>query len=422
MTGEFPKNKPFWRPGRLLQNTIHASSWNVARIALQAGSLILLTHAFGVETYGVLAGVTSLYITIAQFVGLGTGISLLRHLAREGESHARMLSTQRIYFLTGAAALLIAWPASLLVAGNMASPHALACLATAELLIAPTLMPYAYRFQAEERLFLSGAMQTLIPIARIIAVIGALMMNVRDLNTYALLHLTSVIVIVATAALFARRRPVLEVIAHPALTTVREGLPYMVSGATITAGSELDKTILLRVQGSAVTGVYTAAYRVMQAATLPVNSLILAATPRLFRSSQGDNDGLARSLLIAVLTYSVTTAAGLAVLSPLLHLILGKEFIPSEPILRAFCVNVVTGCVRQLITGRLTASDKQRNRNFIEIAGLVISITLLILSTPTFGPWGAISSLAIGDLVVICLGIRHLRIAHVARPESSKNI
>jgi len=203
---------------------------------------------------------------------------------------------------------------------------------------------------------------------------------------------------------------------------VREGLPYMVSSATITAGSELDKTILLRVQGSAVTGVYTAAYRVMQAATLPVNSLILAATPRLFRSSQGDSAGLARSLLVAVLAYSVTAAAGLAVLSPLLHLILGKAFIPSEPILRAFCFNVVTGCVRQLITGRLTACDKQRDRNFIEIAGLIISITLLSLSTPTFGPWGAIASLAISDLVVIGLGIRHLRTANAARPESTKNI
>jgi O-antigen/teichoic acid export membrane protein len=423
MTSNSRTQRFFWRPGRLLQNTIHAGSWNVARILLQAGSLILLTRTFGVDTYGLLAGATSLYITASQFVGLGTGIALLRHVVQQGPSNARLRATQFIYFLTGFAALLVAWPVSIVVVGGLTSPLTLACLAMAEVLVAPMLMPYSYLFQAEERLFLSGAMQTLAPIARIVAVTTALLLNARDLDTYALLHLSSITLAVATAVFLAHRRPDGGVDEHsPLVVTVREGLPYVVSSATITASSELDKTILLRVQGSAVTGIYTAAYRIMQAATLPVNSLILAATPRLFRSSQGDNTGLAKSLLIAVLAYSVTAAVGLAVFSPLLHLILGKAFIPSEPILRAFCFNVVTGCVRQLITGRLTASDKQRERNFIEIAGLVTSVTLLTLSTPTFGAWGAIASLAIGDLAVICLGIRHLRIANLPRPESTKNI
>lgn len=420
---DHPRNRSVsWRPGRLLQNTIHANGWNVVRIALQAGSLVLLTHAFGVKTYGVLAGATSLYITIAQFVGLGSGIALLRHVAQHGASHSRLRATQHIYILTGLAALLLAWPISLFVVGDMASPLVLACLATAELLIAPTLMPYAYLFQAEERLFLSGAMQTLAPIARIVAVMATLWLGVRDLGTYAVLHLSSIALAVVTAALLARRKPGHNAATYSPLAAMREGLPYTISSATTTAGSELDKTILLRTQGSAVTGVYTAAYRIMQAATLPVNSLILAATPRLFRSDREDNAGFGRALLVAVLAYSIVAALGVALLSPFLHLLLGKDFVPSEPLLRAFCLNIVTGCVRQLVTGRLTASDQQRNRNAIEIAGLITSITLLLLLTPPFGPWGAIAALATSDVLVIALGGHHLMtMPALRRTGSEKN-
>lgn len=415
MTGDSNKSNAPWRPGRLLRNTFHAGGWNVVRIVLQAGSLVLLTRTFGVTTYGVLAGATSLYITVAQFVGLGSGIALVRHVAQHGASYSRMRATQHVYILTGLAALLLAWPISLLVIGEMASPVVLACLATAELLIAPTLMPYAYLFQAEERLFLSGAMQTLAPIARIIAVIATLWLGVRDLGTYAVLHLSSIALAVVTAALFARRKPSHNTAKYSPLAAMREGLPYTISSATTTAGSELDKTILLRTQGSAVTGVYTAAYRIMQAATLPVNSLILAATPRLFRSGREDNSGFGRTLLVAVLAYSIVAAFGVALLSPFLHLLLGKDFGPSEPLLRAFSINVVTGCVRQLVTGRLTASDKQSDRNAIEIAGLITSITLLFLLTPTFGPWGAIAALATSDILVIAWGSRHLMAMPVTR-------
>jgi O-antigen/teichoic acid export membrane protein len=415
MTGKASNYNLPWRPGRLLVNTMHVGGWSMLRIVLQAGSLILLTHAFGVKTYGVLAGATSLYITLAQFVGLGTGTALLRHVSQQREAHARMRATQNTYLLTGLAALLVAWPISVLVVGNQAPPLALACLATAELMIAPALLPYSYLFQAEERLFPSGAMQTLAPIARIIAVVAALLMNVRDLGSYAFLHLATVTLVVVVTLLLVHRKPPTQAEVQSPLAAIREGLPYMISSATITASSELDKTILLRVQGSAVTGIYTAAYRVMQAATLPVNALILAAMPRLFRSTHGDAPRLTRLLLIAVLAYSVTAAVGLALLSPWLHLVLGVEFIPSEAILRAFCINVITGCVRQLITGRLTASDKQRSRNVIEIIGLCTSIALLAFLIPMFGVWGAIVALAASDIVVIFLGFRQLMAAPSVR-------
>jgi O-antigen/teichoic acid export membrane protein len=397
-----------WRPGKLLQNTLHASGWSAVRITLQATSLILMTHTFGVRAYGVLAGITSLYVTIAQFVGVGSGVALVRHLARQGDAGARMTATRHAYFLSGLVAFAVAWPISILLLGNLMSAAGMACLAIAELIIAPSLMPFAYYYQARERMFLSGAMLTLAPIARIGAVLSALLLHIKELPAYAVLHFAWLSLTVCAALQLARTKS--PDASQPATMSqvVREGIPYMVSGATITASSELDKTILLKTQGSVVTGLYTAAYRIMQAATLPVNSLILAATPRLFRATTDDRGKFVRQLLVAVVAYSVTAASALAVLSPFLHFLLGTSFKPSEPILRAFCFNILTGSVRQLVTGRMTTVDMQRDRNLIEIAGLGVSITLLLLLTPRYGPWGAIFSLALSDITVTTLGTMRL--------------
>ncbi|MBE1160435.1 lipopolysaccharide biosynthesis protein [Dyella acidiphila] len=391
---------------------MHASGWSATRIVLQAASLVLMTHTFGVRAYGVLAGITSLYVTIAQFVGLGSGIALLRHLARNGETHARMSATRRAYLVSGLGAFVVAWPVSMLLLDHMMSATGMVCLAAAELIVAPSLMPYVFYYQAKERMMLSGAMQTLAPFARIGAVISALVLQVKDLSTYAVLHLSWLVAVVCIALQLARVRAREASPPYPMSHIVREGFPYMVSGATITASSELDKTILLKAQGSAVTGLYTAAYRIMQAATLPVNALILAATPRLFRASASDQGKLMRQLLAAVIAYSVIAASALALFSPLLHFVLGSNFRPSEPILRAFCFNVLTNSVRQLVTGRMTTVDMQRDRNFTELAGLGVSITLLFALTPHYGPLGAIFALAMSDISVIVIGTIRLAAAH----------
>jgi O-antigen/teichoic acid export membrane protein len=188
----------------------------------------------------------------------------------------------------------------------------------------------------------------------------------------------------------------------------------MVSSAAMTAGSELDKTILLRSAGGVIAGQYAAAYRIMQAATLPVNSLILAAAPRMFRTA-GQARKLTSALFIATLCYAFFTALAIAVFSPFARIVLGDGFAGSEAFLRGLCFIVVTNCLRQLVTAQMTTTDMQKSRNLIEITGLVVSIALLLLLIPSLGPWGAIIALGVADTSVILLGF-----TRISRPSSKK--
>lgn len=389
-----------WRPGRIARNTAHASSWSGVRIALQAASLVLMARVLGANGYGALAGSIALFMVCGQFTGLGSGIALVRHVARGGEMRARFAATERTYLLSGTALTLLAIPPSLSLLGSLVPATALALLAIAEILVAPTLLPLVYRYQAEERLFLSSAIGTLAPIARLAAIASMAALGLRNVTSFAQLYLVWLIltVVVTLYSAWPRGKAVTTDTTRQA---IREGLPYAVSGLALTAGSELDKTVLLRLAGEAVTGPYAAAYRIASAATLPVNALVLAASPRLFRSPSADNTRLAATMLMVVLSYATLAAIAVWLLAPFAPWLLGHGFDNATPLLRALCLIILTGSLRQYVTALLTTRDLQVSRNMIEIGGVCTTLIMLTILVPSFGAYGAVFAVAISDTAVI---------------------
>jgi O-antigen/teichoic acid export membrane protein len=370
------------------------------RIALQAASLVLMARVLGANGYGALAGSVALFMVFGQFTGLGSGIALVRHVARGGEMRARFAATERIYFLSGTALTLLALPLSLGLLGSLVPAMALALLAIAEILAAPTLLPLVYRYQAEERLFLSSAIGTLAPVARLAAIASMAALGWSNVTSFAQLYLACLIltVVVTLYLTWPRGKAVATDTTRQA---IREGLPYAVSGLALTAGSELDKTVLLRLAGEAVTGPYAAAYRIASAATLPVNALVLAASPRLFRSPSPDNTRLAATMLMVVLSYATLAAIALWLLAPFAPWLLGHGFDNAAPLLRAFCLIILTGSLRQYVTALLTTRDLQVSRNMIEIGGVCSTLIMLTILVLSFGAYGAVFAIAVSDTAVI---------------------
>src|SRR5690606_24200635 len=104
----------------------------------------------------------------------------------------------------------------------------------------------------------------------------------------------------------------------PVIAAIREGLPFTVSGLAGTAGSELDKTLVLRSAGDAAAGQYSAAYRLVMAATLPVNSLILASAPRMFGQVRNGLSSFHGLLVATTLGYALMASVLVLILAPLI--------------------------------------------------------------------------------------------------------
>lgn len=394
-----------WRPGGLARNTACTVAWNLWRIALQALNLVALARLFGADGYGVLAGTIALFVACAQFVGMGTGMALVRDSVRDARAGADVYAqTRTVYLATGLAAFLLAWPLGVWLLGDQVPADALAALAFAELVATPAVMPLVYRLQSQERMGAFGALLSLPPAVRLVVTLALLLLDYDSITGFALLYLGGMLC--ASLAAHAVASP--HGCARPRwsdLWYLRQGLPYVLPGVTSAVGSEVDKTILLRSAGAAETGHYAAAHRIMQAAAVPVGALMLAAVPRLFRSSAatGRPHG-ARMLVLAALAYALPMAILLWLLAPLAPWLLGTQFRPSVDLLRGLSLVLVAACLRQVTLALLTTSDLQRIRNRIEVSAAVASIGALLAAIPVFSAWGAVIVLGTTDLLVVAAG------------------
>jgi O-antigen/teichoic acid export membrane protein len=306
---------------------------------------------------------------------------------------------------------LIIWPASLWILPNQLTPLALACLAGAELVAAPAVLPTVYYYQAQERMGKFGAALAVVPLARLTSILVALALPNRSIELFAIIYVGTVAASTALVVLMTVR----TMPSHPsyinARTVLVEGLPYAVTGAVATAGNELDKTIVLSRLGAEAAGHYAAPFRIIQAAVMPISSLMLAAVPRMFRMAGGGNEvAKLKAMLKVAFLYLAIVSCVLWFLSPYLHHLLGRDFIESAPILRGLLAYFVLNGFRQIVSASLTTSDFQWLRNAIEGFASALSILGMIVLIPSYGIRGAIMAITLAETVYLIIGAVAIRV------------
>lgn len=395
-----------WRPGALARNAAHGTAWNFARVALQATSLVALASLFGGEGYGLLAGTIALFATCAQLVGLGAGIALVRDAARDPSVRAERLSrTRTVYLTTGLVFFLAAWTLGSVLLSDELSPSTLAALAFAEMFLAPALLPTAYWLQVQERMGAFGFVTSVTPMVRLVAALLLLPRGSASVDAFAFLYVGLLAIALAAVIASFHGRHALAPIRLAHLSFAREGLPYVLPSVTLTAGQEIDKTLVLQLAGAAAAGPYAAACRIAQAAVLPVNSLVLTAAPRLFRAfSSGSGNRTLQPLIVAAGVYGCLAALALYLLAPAVPLLLGADFSSAVVTLRLLCLLVITSSLRQVIMAGLTTNDAQQRRNLVELLAVATMVALCISFVPRFGVSAAALSLIVADLVALLAG------------------
>ena len=95
---------------------------------------------------------------------------------------------------------------------------------------------------------------------------------------------------------------------------VAEGVFFSIAGSAATIYNDIDKIMLSRLADLAATGVYAAAYRVIDVSMTPVRSLAAAAYPQFFRKGTAGMAATypyARSLIAKTSLYGLLASAGL---------------------------------------------------------------------------------------------------------------
>jgi O-antigen/teichoic acid export membrane protein len=173
------------------------------------------------------------------------------------------------------------------------------------------------------------------------------------------------------------------------------GAGFVFVDSANTAQADIDKVVLGGFGLDTDTGVYAAAYRIADLATLPLGALVRASYSEFFRRGSttiAEAVRYARKLTGVSVTYGLCAGILLWVTAPLLEVIMGQEFddsvtalrwiafIPAVRAAQFFPANVLTGADRQWVRARLMA------------VSAVLNLASNILLVPKYGWRGAASS------------------------------
>jgi O-antigen/teichoic acid export membrane protein len=398
------------RSSPLARASGHMLAGQLLRVGTQAAYFVLLARSLAPDGYGTFVGVTALVAIAAPFASLGGGNLLIKAVARDPSRFAAALGNAWLMVgASGAALLALVLGVAPLVLPRGVPLELVALVGVAELLFARVLDVCGAAFQARHQLARTSLLQLLLSVCRLagIALVYATGASATP-RTWGAFYLAATIIAAAVGARLVLRelgRPALDL--HRLRAELGEGALFAASLSAQSVYNDLDKTMLARLSALAATGIYGAAYRILDVAFLPVRSLLFAAYAHFFRhgaSGLRGTVGFARRLLPVAVGYAAVTVLLLVVLAPLVPRLLGARYGEVVPALRWLSPILLLRAVHYFAADALTGAGRQGLRSAVQLVVAAFNVGLDFALIPRHGWRGAAwASLASDALLAVLL-------------------
>jgi O-antigen/teichoic acid export membrane protein len=398
------------RCSTLARNSTWMFLGNGLRAIVQAGYFILIARALGPTQYGAFVGAMALIAIVAPFAGLGAGNLLIKNVARNKELFSEYWGNALLMLSVSGALLLIAVLSLVRFVLPGSIPWSLIVLiGVSELLAARGVEIAAQGFQAADQLRYTAKLSLLPFLLRFLGatMVFALWHRITAVR-WGWFYLGSTLISSAIAIGLASYK-----LGAPrlALSRIRgelvEGFYFGASFSAQSVYNDIDKTMLARLSTLDATGIYAAAYRLIDVVFAPVRSILNAAYPNFFRHGQ---DGIAASyayakrLLPKVVGYSGLALIGLFVAAPIVPLVLGAEYVRTVEALRWLALLPLLKTFHYFLADSLTGAGYQGVRTAAQIFVAAVNVGLNIWLMPAYSWRGAAwASIASDALLVVTL-------------------
>ncbi|SBT52719.1 Membrane protein involved in the export of O-antigen and teichoic acid [Micromonospora auratinigra] len=398
----------------------------IGRIALQGLYFVVLARTLGAAHYGASAAVLALVSMLLPFSSLGTILLLVRNVAQQPATAAvQWANCVTLVLVSGTTLAVLLALAGRWVAPAATSVAVIAAVGITDLVLARVTEAAGAVFHAQEHMHWSALVPVLLQAARLLG-LAALVLGpwTVDLTSWAVSYAVSTALVCLALTVLVLRRLGWS---PPQLARYRQewrtGLLFSVGMASTTVYNDVDKAMLGRFATLEATGIYSAAYRVVDMSYAPVRSLLGAASPAMWRAGADGSvtavAAVARArLLRPAAAYCLLGTVGMFGAADLVPALLGDSFTESVPALRALSfLLIVKGC-HYVIGDTLTCAGAQGARTVVQVAVAVLNVGLCLLLIPTHGWQGAVLvSLVCDGLLAVGLGAI---LAHRLRRERSR--
>jgi len=366
-------------------------------VLLQAGYFILIGRTLGSREYGAFVGVVALINVLSQFSSLGMEMILVRNISRARESFAATWGNALRISTSGFIALL----ALAMLIGHFTLKPELRLLipyiALSDALFGKIVQLASRAFQGAGQLSQTAKLTALTNFARVVMAFG-LFLFVQLQHIYADAHLwTSVYWLSSLATAIIAFGMVTTRLGWPKFEPIRlrdltDGFSFSLSSSSISVYNDIDKTFLASEGRLYAAGIYSAAYRIIDVASIPIYAIYTAASPRFFRegeSSVTQASLLANQLLKRTVPYGIGIALLLLAGSPLLPYVFGSSFRGSVEVLRWLCLLPLIRGLHYAWGTTITGSSSQWYRTWTQLGAAAFNLLLNAVLIPRWSWQGA---------------------------------
>ena len=413
----------------LLRDTTHLSIGQGVRLIIQAAYFVLVARALGPDHYGAFVTAVAIAALLSPFSGLGTPNLFIKNV-RSGKRDAQvcwgnglllcLLSGTLLSLIAGALTVLIPLRITLFVTLTVAF---------ADLVLLRVTELAAFGFTALDQMKQTSIQNVVVSGLRLAGILGLLAVersvSLRQWVTVYLFTTAMGTVYAGAKGSQCWGRPQAD------LTSLREdaaeGVFFSIAGSAATVYNDIDKVMLSRLGSLDATGVYAAAYRVIDVSMTPVRSLAAAAYPQFFRVGRDGLDATYRyalSLIAKASIYGLAASAGLWLFAPLLTHILGAKYESVVPAVRWLALIPFLRCLHSFMADALSGAGLQRTRTTIQVVVALVNIAVNLVILPRYSWRGAAwTSLGCdGLLVVLFWGITGYCGHRLSRPRPGSEV
>lgn len=391
----------------LVRNTLWMMLSQGLRLVLQAAYFVIIARALGAEQYGAFIGATALAAILAPFASLGSGDILIKNVSRNPQLFKESWGNALFMLVVSSFMLLIL----VMVAAPFLLPKTipiilLFCVALSDLFFLRTLDTASKAFLAMDLVSRSAQLTVLLTLKNLIAaLIFVSFFKNPDILVWACLYLASTAVAALIACLLVTR-----MLGYPKLALslikpeIRQGFYFSISLSAQTINNDIDKTMLASLSTLEATGIYAAAYRLIDVAFVPVYALLGAAYAKFFQEGEAGIRGslnFAKRLAPIAGGYGIAAGIVLFLIAPFVPYILGKEYINAVEAVRWLAPLLFLKAMQYFAADTLTGAGFQGIRSAMQALVAAFNFAINIWLIPLYSWRGAAWSSLVSDGVLM---------------------
>lgn len=370
-------------------------------------SFTFLGRSLGPDGYG---GYAALYAIVGPLVTLaasGVTLSLLQHVVRDKEDLSiTARSCLTLSLLLGSLLTVIGVIAATFIVESVPFAAIVAILAT-EFVTMPVVHMSATTIQAQDGFAASAPIRIFVIAARIVVLTVLFVTSTLTIMSLgiSMLAVSAVVGVVALRRI-GRRYDFTFLPGRIRWHHMKSNLAYSGGISADALGNEGDKLVLAANGLVLETGLYAAAYRVVQMGMVPVGSVIQATHNRFLEHEHGlRRQHVDRALRFAGVGagYGLLFALGISLVAPLLPWVLGDDFEESVTIVRWLSPIVLLRAVGACAINGLMGLGKVVFRSVLLAINAAMAMTLYIILIPQMGWKGAAIGTLIGELTSVIM-------------------